>query len=166
MKSCLRSALILIFSVALAACGNRTDKQSEEATAAELQESAFSEEQLAAQQQTWDEVMKIHDEVMPKMNTMRELTKTLKTQWESNKSLDAATKDDISIAIQELESADEGMWDWMHNLQQLKPLQESKTHDEIIDYLKEQQQSIILVREEWDNSMAKADGILKTLEVQ
>jgi hypothetical protein len=100
------------------------------------------------------------------MGTMHQLTKSLKNQWESNKSLDAVTKDDISIAIQELESADEGMWDWMHDLKQLKLLQESESHDDIIQYLKDQEQSIILVREEMNNSMAKADSILKALDLE
>lgn len=160
------SAVVLMVTVIFTACGNNSSNRSEALTATETDNSKFSEEQLATQQQTWDKVMVIHDEVMPKMGTMHQLTKSLKTQWESNESLDAATKDDISIAIQELESADEGMWDWMHNLKQLKPLQESQSHDEIIKYLKDQEQSIILVREEMNNSMAKADSILKALEVE
>lgn len=160
------SAFILIASITFTACGNQSGNRTAALAETGTDDSKFSEEQLTTQQQTWDKVMAIHDEVMPKMGTMHQLTKSLKTQWESNESLDAATKDDISIAIQELESADEGMWDWMHNLKQLKPLQESEGHDEIIKYLKDQEQSIILVREEMNNSMAKADSILKALEVE
>ena len=123
----------------------------------------FSEEQIQAQEQAWDKVMALHDEVMPKMGDIHKLTKTLKEQWEKNEKLDAATKDDISIAIQELETADEGMWDWMHNLKQLEPLQRSESHKAILDYLSTQEQSMILVREEMDNSMEKANSILKEL---
>ncbi|PHN03252.1 hypothetical protein [Flavilitoribacter nigricans] len=166
MKLFFVSAFALLVSVTFMACGNKATSNSEETTAAETSDSRFTTDQLTSQQQTWDKVMAIHDEVMPKMGTMHQLTKSLKTQWESNESLDTATKDDISIAIQELESADEGMWDWMHNLKQLKPLQESEAHDAIIKYLKDQEQSIILVREEMNNSMAKADSILKALEVE
>lgn len=167
MKLLVVSAFTLIIAFSFAACGNKTtgDNAGKDPET-ETDNSKFSAEQLTVQQQTWDKVMVIHDEVMPKMGTMHQLTKSLKNQWESNKSLDAATKDDISIAIQELESADEGMWDWMHDLKQLKPLQESESHDDIIKYLKDQEQSIILVREEMNNSMAKADSILKALEVE
>lgn len=164
MKFPILSAFIFLISFSIMGCGEQAS--SEETVDSEASPAKFSEEQLTVQQQTWDKVMAIHDEVMPKMGTVHQLTKSLKTQWESNEALDAAAKDDISIAIQELESADEGMWDWMHNLKQLKPLQESETHDEIITYLKDQEQSIILVREEMRNSMAKADSLLKLLEVE
>jgi hypothetical protein len=166
MKLLLISAFALMIAFTFTACGNKTAGNTGETPGTEKEDSKFTAEQLTAQQQTWDKVMVIHDEVMPKMGTMHQLTKSLKNQWESNKSLDAVTKDDISIAIQELESADEGMWDWMHDLKQLKLLQESESHDDIIQYLKDQEQSIILVREEMNNSMAKADSILKALDLE
>lgn len=165
MKILLVSAFALL-TVTFSACGSKAGSSAQTAATTEMSDTKFTEDQLTTQQQVWDKVMVIHDEVMPKMGTMHQLTKALKTQWESNKSLDTATKDDISIAIQELESADEGMWDWMHNLQQLKPLQESKGHEEILKYLKDQEQSIILVREEMKNSMARADSLMKALDAQ
>lgn len=163
MKSLFTLAFAMLISFSFIACGN-TD-QSKEATDTETNTSKFTADQLAAQQNLWDEVMAIHDEVMPKMGSMHQLTKALKNQWENNTELDASTKEDISIAIQELEAADEGMWDWMHNLKQLKPLRESESHDAILEYLKEQEQSIILVREEMNNSMANAESILEGLVV-
>lgn len=154
-------ALLLIIS-GLIACGGETTPK-ENATTEETA-GKFSAEEMQAQQQAWDKVMTVHDEVMPKMGTMNQLTKSLKAQWEDNKKLDAVTKDDISGAVQELESADEGMWDWMHQLKQLQPLQASESsHDAIIKYIQEQEQSIILIREEMANSMAKADSLLKAL---
>ena len=162
MKLLLASAFALLVAAGFTACGGGTEKTS----GTDAGPSKFTEAQLSEQQQTWDQVMVIHDEVMPKMGTMHQLTKSLKKQWESNKSLDTAAKEEVSIAIQELESADEGMWDWMHNLKQLKPLRESAKHDEIIQYLKDQEQSIILVREEMNNSMVKADSLLKGMEAE
>jgi len=59
------------------------------------------------------EVIAIHDEVMPKMGEIHVAKKKLKkilaeTQEES-------VKTEISILISNLENADEGMMDWMHN---------------------------------------------------
>lgn len=156
-------ASVLLLS--LWACGGHADSgQSEQKTETTEEPAKFTGEQLALQQKAWDEVMEIHDAVMPKMGALNKLTKSLKTQWESNEKLDDVTKEDISIAIQELESADEGMWDWMHQLKQLKPLQDNESHEAILKYLEEQEQSMILVREAMDNSMERGDSLLQALE--
>lgn len=110
--------------------------------------------------------MVIHDEIMPKMGAIHQRTKTLKAQWETNQTLTEETKEAISVAIQELESADEGMWEWMHSLEKLDQLRASKNHEEILSYLKEQEQSIILVREAMNNSVAEADSIISALNLQ
>lgn len=162
MKLRTYSAFALLAIFALTACGGESSTK-EEGNTEGTSTDKFDATQLEAQQTAWDKVMVLHDEVMPKMGTMNQLTKSLKTQWESNEKLDVATKDDISIAIQELESADEGMWDWMHNLKQLEPLRASENHEAILKYLQDQEQSMILIREEMVNSMARADSLLKAL---
>ena len=163
MKLLTFSAFALLLLATLIACGGQTN--STEDTNAAAAPGKFTSEEMAAQQQLWDKVMKLHDEVMPKTTAINQLSKNLKTQWETNKNLDAATKDDISIAIQELESADEGMFAWMHDLKKLEPLRESESHQGILNYLQEQEQSMILIREEMDNSLAKADSLLKKIMV-
>ncbi|MCB0634244.1 MAG: hypothetical protein R2824_10440 [Saprospiraceae bacterium] len=153
-----------IASFSFSACGGHSAEEESNEGTETASSTKFNEEQLAAQQLAWDQVMKIHDEVMPKMGALNQMTKSLKAQWESNENLDDVTKDDISIAIQELESADEGMWDWMHELKQLKPLQDSESHEAILKYLEEQEQTMILVREAMDNSMERGDSLLRALE--
>jgi len=162
MKLLLIPTMAIFLSISFLAC-NGPVKQ-EEKTSTEEASGKFNTEQLAAQQEAWDKVMVIHDEVMPKMGAMHSLTKALKENWETNDQLDAAAKDSFSIAIQEMESADEGMWDWMHKLKQLKPLRESESHEAILTYLGEQEQSMILVREAMVNSMTRAEELLKDLE--
>jgi hypothetical protein len=156
--------LASIVSFTFLACGGHAGSTENEEKGESGTAAKFNEEQLALQQKAWDQVMVIHDEVMPKMGALHQMTKSLKAQWENNEELDDVTKDDISIAIQELESADEGMWDWMHELKQLKPLQEAESHEAILQYLEEQEQSMIMVREAMDNSMEKGDSLLKVLE--
>lgn len=163
MKLSAIAILVLFVSFFFFACGGNTSSGENKAETETTATAKFTEEQLAMQQTAWDAVMEIHDEVMPKMGALNKMTKSLKAQWETNQQLDDVTKEDISIAIQELESADEGMWDWMHQLKQLQPLRDAESHESILKYLEEQEQSMILVREAMDNSMERGDSLLQAL---
>lgn len=59
-----------------------------------------------------DEVIAIHDEVMPKMGDMHMARKNLREILK--KAEDEAAKTEILTMISDLESADEGMMTWMH----------------------------------------------------
>lgn len=64
----------------------------------------------------WDEVMVVHDEVMPKMSTLSRLKKQLRQDSVKHAEL-----------IATITQAEDGMWDWMH---QLTPLKTIKTMSE------------------------------------
>ncbi|GAB5552405.1 MAG: hypothetical protein Sapg2KO_19960 [Saprospiraceae bacterium] len=64
----------------------------------------------------WDEVMVVHDEVMPKMSELSRLKKQLRQ--------DSMKHADLIATITK---AEDGMWDWMH---QLTPLKTIKTMPE------------------------------------
>ena len=63
-------------------------------------------------QKLYDEVMVIHDEVMPEMGTIHKLKKQLKGLLKNpSATLDQA---DVKKNIEALDQADEAMMDWMH----------------------------------------------------
>lgn len=64
----------------------------------------------------WDEVMVVHDEVMPKMSELSRLKKQLRQDSMKHAEL-----------IATITKAEDGMWDWMH---QLTPLKTIKTMSE------------------------------------
>ncbi|MEM8524482.1 MAG: hypothetical protein AAGG68_07550 [Bacteroidota bacterium] len=73
--------------------------------------------------QLWDEMMVIHDEVMPKTSEIVRLQKQLRE------------KEDTEAIVQELASAEEAMWNWMNGLKQYDKI-EQMDKTEAIDYLK------------------------------
>jgi len=90
-------------------------------------------------QKLYDEVMVIHDEVMPEMGTIHKLKKQLKAVLK-----DGAGNFDAKLVndqIEALDYADDAMMDWMH---QFKVPKET-TDQEKIDYLKDQKNKMTKV---------------------
>ncbi|SMD32109.1 hypothetical protein SAMN04488029_0449 [Reichenbachiella faecimaris] len=113
------------------------------------------------QQALFDEVMLVHDEVMPKMGNLRALASEL-SQKADSLALDSLT--DSSEEINEMRSlskklkdANEGMMEWMRKFEQVK---EGTPHGEVIQYLKEQRESIQKVRDDMINSKNEAEKYL------
>ena len=106
-----------------------------------------SKEEIAnnAENATWAEMMKIHDEVMPKTSEIVSLYSELK---EVDPQKIAANK--LSLEVQEtiilLEDAEEAMFAWMNQLKNLKELRSQKTHEEVMIYLKQENQKIESIR--------------------
>lgn len=137
---------ILIFSLAIIAlaCGR------------------FSSSELSEQQALWDEVMKVHDEVMPKMGLITNAEKELKVAAkELPENLNASEIDEIQGY---LTKSEEEMWTWMHDLQKLEDLQANKTHEEIIEYLNEQKKSIDQVKFNMELSVKKANKMVELIK--
>ncbi len=87
-----------------------------------------------------DEVMEIHDEVMPKMGEMNTLKNELLADADSL-SADSSNVENLELSIDlkqiasELEEANKSMMDWMRNY---KPTFDEQTHEEIMQYLEDQ----------------------------
>jgi hypothetical protein len=149
--------LFILVSVAiiLGACNNTgtTEKVSDEPST-----------KMVTQQELWDQVMVVHDEVMPYMGKLNKIQKTLKENREALE--DEELKTQVGKAIRDLEKADEGMWDWMHNLKQLSALRKDKTHDEIMTYLSGQLDAITKVKDDMLDSMENGAELLKNFNVE
>ncbi|WP_420580623.1 hypothetical protein [Reichenbachiella sp.] len=113
------------------------------------------------QQALFEEVMLVHDEVMPKMGSLRALSSEL-TQKADSLMLDSLT--DHSSKINEmrdlskkLKDANEGMMEWMRQFDQVE---EGTPHGEVIQYLNEQRKQIQKVRDDMINSKEEAEKYL------
>jgi len=77
----------------------------------------------------WDEMMVIHDEVMPKTSEIVRLQKQLKEQ------------ENTEEIVQQLGEAEEAMWTWMNGLKQYEKI-EQMDKTEAVAYLKESKAEI------------------------
>ncbi len=118
-------------------------------------------DQQAAEQSLWDSMMVIHDEVMPMMTSVEKIKQILNEQkgvvtGEEQKSI-------VKVALSELDAADKGMWEWMHNLQKLADLRKDKSHDEIMTYLTEQTNAISKVQDDILTSIQNGEKAIDSL---
>ncbi len=85
----------------------------------------------------YDEMMSVHDEVMPEMGTIYKLEKKLKKKIETTTNPDSLAV--MNKTLKKLSASGEGMMDWMHNLD----VPGKKVPDaEAIVYLKSEKEKI------------------------
>jgi len=94
----------------------------------------------------YNQVMDIHDEVMPKMETLynkrKELTAHLKTD---SASITAEERTALEVRIAKIESAEKAMEDWMHDF---NPPDKDADKDKTKAYLEDQLEKVKKVRDE------------------
>ena len=112
------------------------------------------EEEMAEDpnQALYEQVMEIHDEVMPKMEDIYKIKSQLQEQIANSPDMVVGKREKIEKMIKELDSANNLMMDWMH---QFNPLPDSADEQESRAYLESQMQKIRAVKE----------GMLLTLEM-
>ena len=106
-------------------------------------------------QALYNEVMKVHDEVMPKMNEIYALQEELKNQIANTPEMVEEKKQEIEAAIAKLDSANEGMMVWMRNF---NPLADSLGEEQAREYLENEMEKVKKVREDIKEALEKAKG--------
>ena len=101
----------------------------------------------------YDEVMKVHDEVMPKMNDIYKLKEELKKDIANAPDLVEKKRKEIESAIVQLDAASESMMDWMRNF---NPLPDSLGEENARRYLEEQKVKVDKVKEEMLQAIEEA----------
>jgi hypothetical protein len=103
-------------------------------------------------QALYDQVMDIHNEVMPKSDEIYQLKKKI------NEKISASTQPEqkklLEQIAKELDSADHSMMDWMHKF---KPLPDSANQELAREYLENEMERIKKVRELVNGSVQKAN---------
>ena len=107
-------------------------------------------------QSLYDEVMKVHDEVMPKMDDIYKLKQELKKQIADSSTLAGEERKTIEATILRLDSASENMMVWMRNF---NPLPDSLGEEKARTYLEEQQEKIKKVKEDMLEAISAAQEL-------
>jgi hypothetical protein len=103
-------------------------------------------------QALYDQVMDIHNEVMPRADEIYELKNEIKARIASA-SAQSEQKKLLEQIVQELDSADHSMMDWMHKF---KPLPDSANQELAREYLENEMERIKNVRELVNGSVQRA----------
>jgi hypothetical protein len=135
----------LFLLVLLAACNTKTNNGQDS-----------HNEHDSANQALYDEVMKVHDEVMPKMNDIYKLKEELKKDIADAPGMVENKRKEIESAILQLDAASEAMMDWMRNF---NPLPDSLGEERAREYLEEQKIKVDKVKEEMLRAIDGAKGL-------
>lgn len=116
-----------------------------------------SENKVDENQLLKDEVIAIHDEVMPHMGELKTLRKKINQKAEDLHEKDSIANSEkvkeLTILAKELDDAFEGMFVWMR---QFKNSYEEMDEEEIKIYLQEQNKLVLKVRDDINSSMKAA----------
>lgn len=148
--------LLLSFGLFLACNGSSTKSDSD---------SKFSAEELKEQQDLWDDLMIVHDEVMPKISNIHKLGRQLKNYSETTEGVSDLVKEQVAATVGLLDEADESMFSWMNNLRQLKPLQDTEKHEDIVIYLRAEQDRMDKVKKDMLMSIEKGSMLVQELGI-
>lgn len=96
-----------------------------------------------------EQVMALHDEVMPKMSELRYTRKDLLLQADSLQNSDSARAASLSAAADAIDAANDGMRKWMQNFQP----DFQGTEEEVLKYLMGQKEAIQTVKDDMENSL-------------
>lgn len=121
--------------------------------------SACNTEQ-SSEEQRWDEMMAIHDEVMPKMGDLNRLSRDIRAQLDTVPPVDTLLKLQQLDLLIRLGKAEEGMMLWMNELEVLDDLRAAKSHQEIMRYLETEKQRISTVRDSMNASIEAGKAAL------
>ena len=101
----------------------------------------------------FDEVMKVHDEAMLKMDEIVKLQRELKDKIASAPDLVEEKKKEIEDKISKLDSARRGMMDWMH---EFHPETDSLDEQAYREYMESEMEKVKKVREDILDAIARA----------
>ena len=103
----------------------------------------------------YDQVMDIHDEVMPKVGDIYELKKKLLEKIASTPDMVAEEKSKLEKRIADLDSVGEMMMGWMHSFQ---PLPDTVDQERAREYLESEMEKIRKVKEAMLEIIEKEKG--------
>ncbi len=121
---------------------------------------------LAVQEAEFAKVMAGHDEVMPKTGQISKLSRQMKKYMKDNPDLDTETKGNVAEMISNLMVAEEMMFAWMANIKQLKELRITKSHEEIMTYLSEENKTMENVKLATNEGLEEGKKLWESLQPQ
>jgi hypothetical protein len=110
------------------------------------------------QEKLHSEVMRVHDEVMPKLSELNRLKRGLKSYKDITSDKNTALKDSLINGILILSKSEDLMTDWMAKYDYPN---DSLKHDVMVKYLTGQIDSIEMIGQNFNMSIAIAQNFLK-----
>lgn len=135
----------LVVLLLLAACNTKTDNGP-----------GSHREHESANQVLYEQVMKVHDEVMPKMNDIYTLKEDLKKDIAATPAMVEDKRKKIEGAIVQLDAASESMMVWMRNF---NPLPDSLGEERARKYLEDQKVKVEKVKEDMLRAIDEAKAL-------
>lgn len=135
---------LLVILLILSACGKATESGN-----SENDEENTEDPNVAL----YDQVMDIHDEVMPKMDDLYKLKGQLQEKIANSPDLVAEKKQQIESIILKLDGASKSMMDWMH---EFDPLPDTADEEDARAYLEDQMEKVKKVKEEMISAIEEA----------
>lgn len=152
MKSILPKVLLAIVFIVTWNCGQKSqDSDKHNHGAGDVIEEGGNQE--GGNQALYEEVMKVHDEVMPKMNDVYKVKEELKNQIANTPGMAEEKKKEIESTISKLDSASESMMVWMRNF---NPLPDSLGEEQAREYLENEMEKVKKVKEDLLEALEKA----------
>ena len=152
MNTTLKTALF-VSALLVGACGSKNQEHDHD------HEHGHDHEHPAADgspnQALGEEVMKVHDEVMPRMNDIYKLKEGLKKKLSETGVADDKKKE-IEQTITQLDSANDGMMVWMRAF---NPQPDSLDEEKTREYLENEMEKVKKVQENIQQAIAKAEAI-------
>lgn len=106
-------------------------------------------------QALYNQVMDVHDEVMPKMEDLYKLKKDLMEQIANTPDMVVERKQQLEKIISNLDSANAVMMDWMHKF---NPLPDSVDQEKAREYLETEMENVKKVRDLMNETIEKAEA--------
>ncbi|MBX2961858.1 MAG: hypothetical protein KF687_05045 [Cyclobacteriaceae bacterium] len=98
----------------------------------------------------YNQVMDVHDEVMPSIDELIKLKKILQEKIENSPDLVAEKREELEQTIESIEAARRGMMSWMR---EFRP--EEFTGDELTSYLEEEMKRVQTVKDNMLDALEK-----------
>lgn len=108
-----------------------------------------------------DSLLAVHDEVMPRMKEIQDLStelRKIKAGLKENEMGKIESPEGLDATLESLKLADQGMWDWMKNYHDGR---DSVPNDQLMPYLENQMGQVQNVKKQIEESIAKAEAWLK-----
>ncbi len=147
MNSFLRALILASFIIA-AGCQQKSGETHDHETSEGVENSE--------NQALYDEVMQIHNEVMPKMDDLYKAKVALNTRIANTPNMAESDKKEINDKIALLDSASEGMMIWMR---QFNPLPDSLGEEKAREYLEIEMKKVKEVKEDILQALQRAEAV-------
>lgn len=155
MKKILLFAGILLLGFS---CQNNSPKEDEGGKLSEEEQQKM--EQVALEK----DVMKVHDEVMPKAGDLKRMERELKAYLGEDSQLDEETKSKVEEIAALLNKAHEGMMTWMAEYGTLSSGFSKMDQKAILDALEGEKKKIEGVANDMENSLEQGQDLLESLK--